>query len=246
MAPNAETILAELRRVGAERERRSADPVLAAAVGLLKAYQQERFRRTYDDLLESERFGAAARFFLDDLYSPADFSVRDAEFARVVPTLVRLFPREIVQTVQALVELHALTEELDGEMAERLRGVAMDRSAYLQAWLAVGRRVDRNHQIDLTLAVGADLDRLTRKPLLRQTLHLMRGPARAAGLAGLQAFLESGFEAFRSMRGAQSFLDQIGRREREFVEGLFAAVPPGSTGLSAAVTPESAGLGQLP
>ena len=41
-------------------------------------------------------------------------------------------------------------------------------------------------------------------PLLRNALRLMRGPARAAGLAELQHTLESGFDIFKAMKGAES------------------------------------------
>ena len=46
---------------------------------------------------------------LDELYGPQDFSDRDAQFARVVPALVRLFPQELVETVAVLARLHALS-----------------------------------------------------------------------------------------------------------------------------------------
>jgi len=48
------------------------------------------------------RYGPAAHFFLEELYGPRDFADRDTQFARVVPALVRLFPREIVATVAIL------------------------------------------------------------------------------------------------------------------------------------------------
>jgi hypothetical protein len=40
----------------------------------------------------------------------------------------------------------------------------------------------------------------------------MRGPAHAAGLGVLQAFLESGFDTFGEMRGATEFLDTMATR----------------------------------
>lgn len=243
MATNPEAILGELRRVEVQRMRRNAEPALAAAVVAVKAYQQERFRRSYGDLLASERFAAAARFFLQELYGPGDFSARDAQFARVVPALVRLFPADIVETVRTLVELHALTEELDSTMGALVVGLPLERPAYVQAWRATGRRSDRERQLALTLAVGDDLDRLTRKPLIRQTLHLMRGPARAAGLDRLQAFLEAGFDAFRSMRGARPFLDLIAARESALITALFdAAYAPSVEDGASPASP----LGQLP
>lgn len=244
MAAGANEILDVLRGVDAQRARRSADAALADAVVALKRYQQERFRRTYADLLESPRFGDAARFFLEELYGPEDFTARDAQFARVVPALARLFPAEVVATVLALVRLHALTEDLDSAMGAQLAVAAVDRATYLHAWRATGREGDRRRQLDLTLEIGRDLDRLTRKPLLRQTLHLMRGPARAAGLQQLQHFLERGFDAFRSMRGAQPFLDLVARREGDLITGLFGAAAAEVAGESGALG--TGVLGQLP
>ena len=51
---------------------------------------------------------------------------------------------------------------------------------------------------------------------------LMRHPARAAGLAVLQEFLERGFSAFRKMHGAGEFLATIDRRERALMDAIFA------------------------
>ena len=81
---SAAPILAALEAVERERAARDQDAELAQGVARLKAYQQRRFARSYADLLESPRYGAAARFFLDDLYGPRDFSERDAQFARIV------------------------------------------------------------------------------------------------------------------------------------------------------------------
>src|SRR5256885_8184051 len=117
---DANSILNHLNAVDAERERRAASSGLAARVLALKTYQQRRFARTYADLLATSRYGPAARFFLEELYGPRDFTERDAQFVRVVPALVRLFPHDIVATVDTLAELHALSEMLDSETASHL------------------------------------------------------------------------------------------------------------------------------
>ena len=67
MRANASSILAELNVVAAERERRGALPELMARVQSIKRYQQRRFLRTYADLLQTQRYGGVARFFLDDI-----------------------------------------------------------------------------------------------------------------------------------------------------------------------------------
>jgi hypothetical protein len=240
MNADGTAILAHLNTVAAERERRRADPALDVRVRAVKHYQHARFAKTYTDLLAQPRFTRAAQFFLDDLYGPRDFTERDAQFARIVPGLVRVFPHEIVATVRSLGELHALSESLDSEMAARLPVGDIDAREYVRAWQAVGQAPAREQQIALMLAVGSALDRYTRNPVLRHSLRLMRGPARAAGLAALQHFLESGFDTFREMRGAREFLDTIATRERALAAALFAADPV------ALETVPGSPLGQLP
>lgn len=222
----AETILAHLHEVERLRHHRMAQVRLTQTTEQLKHFQQDRFRRSYADLLQHPRYTNAAQFFLSHLYGPGDFSRRDAQFARVVPAVVRVFPSDVVGTVAKLAQLHALSEGLDTRMAEHLIEMntnTLTGAAYLQAWQTTGRPELRGQQIELTIAIGTELDRLTRKPLLRQALRLMRGPAAAAGLDELQTFLEVGFDTFRAMKGAQEFLKTVETREQELSSALFAA-----------------------
>ena len=221
MSDLAARILEHLAAVDAERRRRASAPALGHAVDTMKIYQQARFARSHADLLADARHGAAARFFLDELYGPRDFAGRDAQFARIVPALVRLFPRDIVETVEALAGVHALSERLDSAMGAHLGAAPVDRVAYVRAWQATGEPVARGRQIELVMRVGRALDRHTRSRVLRATLKAMRGPAKAAGLASLQAFLEAGFDAFGAMRGAGEFLAVIEAREAALVRRLF-------------------------
>lgn len=222
MNEEAQRILECLHVVAAERQRRWGDVALAERVSEVKRYQHSRFQQTYADLLASPRYARSAQFFLDDLYGPEDFTRRDEQFARVVPGLTRLFPREIVGTVKSLGELHALSEQFDTAMGAVIDDGPLSHEAYATAWRSIGRAADRERQIALMLAVGSALDRYTRNPLLRTSLRLMRGPAAAAGLGALQGFLERGFDTFRDMRGAKEFLDTVANRERELAARLFA------------------------
>lgn len=225
MDPVATSILEQLAAVDAERARRTADG-LTARVTALKAFQQQRFRLAYADLLAAPRYAGAARFFLDELYGPRDFTRRDTQFQRIVKPLVRLFPAEVVDTVHQLARLHALSERLDTRMARALPD-AIEHPDYVRAWQAVGDEEGRAQQIRLTLAVGRALDVYTRKPLLRGMLHMMRTPAQLAGLAELQQFLECGFDTFKTMGGAAEFLDTIRHREEVWAASLFAGDPEG-------------------
>jgi hypothetical protein len=212
--------LADVKRL---REQRDGNPSLGARVAAIKAYQHNRLKRDYIGWLADPRFRPAALFFLDHLYGPHDFTARDAQFARIVPALKRLLPVELMETVGALIELHALTETLDQQMAEQLEDSSVNDSAYRQAWRRVGCASDRERQVTLMLAIGHSLDRHTRRAIVGATLRLMRGPAHAAGLADLQLFLEQGFDAFKTMKGADEFLQTIARNERAQIAALFGS-----------------------
>jgi hypothetical protein len=219
MTPDGQMILDNLQTVAAERRRRQGDAALDGRVHAVKRYQHQRFQSTYADLLAQPRYASATRFFLNDLYGPRDFTERDTQFARIVPALVR-----------ALSELHALSETLDTRMATLVHDGAIDLLVYARAWQAASVPGERERQISLMLSVGQALERYTRNPLLSHSLRLMRGPARAAGLAALQSFLEAGFDTFRDMRGASDFLSTIATRERALAAHLFTmdtTSPPG-------------------
>ena len=222
----SERILQHLALVDHERALREADPDLHRVVQALKRYQQRRFEGTYADLLASDRYRPAARFFLDELYGPAEFKDRDEQFARIVPKIDRLFPSEVNEVVLDLARLHALSEQFDTQMARCLREVPLNRPNYLQAWQQVGRQDDRRSQLDLVLGIGRALDHLTQHAWLVTALRLMRTPARAAGLGALQAFLESGMASFRAMRGAADFLRTVQQREGLLLNALFSGAGP--------------------
>ena len=221
----AATILAHLQALEAERRRRAADTTLNQKVVAVKAFQQRRFGLTYADLLASPRYGAAARFFLEELYGPNDFAERDAQFARVAPAVAQLFTDEIAAAVASLTELHALSEALDSAMALELAAPSITRAAYISAWQRVGRADDRERQIALTLDIAGRIDRFTQRPLLRNSIHLMRGPALAIGLSALHDLLERSFDTFGALQGADAFTGLVASRERMLAASLFAADP---------------------
>lgn len=215
----------ELAAVSRLRAANLPDAEKAARLGL-RAWQAQRLARTYGDLLESDRYCEAARFFLADLYSPKDCSKRDAELARVIPVLVRMLPAPALETLVDAVRMDALSESLDADMIACLRGRgapgSLDDAVYAEAYRRCGRQADRAAQIALTREIGLALDRLTRMPLLAASLRLMKKPADMAGLGALHAFLFRGFHAFRRMRGAGEFLARITDTETAIMNRLFA------------------------
>jgi hypothetical protein len=194
----------------------------------LQRWQAWRLAATFDDLLAQPRSAAAARFFLSDMYGEHDVSWRDRDLLRMLPTMKRWLPEAVLETVAGALEVDWLSFTLDNAVAHALAeaGARIDKplpvSEYAKAYRAVGRQPDRDRQIDLMVAVGRDLDRIVRMPLIYAVLRMSRGPAGAAGLGQLQTFLERGFAAFRELRGAAQFLQTIESRERTAMKRLFA------------------------
>jgi hypothetical protein len=220
------------------------------ALEAVRQFQRERLATGYADLLSSERYRPAARFFLDELYGTKDFTARDEELARMIPSMSRLLPTSVLAPLADAIELDAVSEELDQAMASVHEGglaeepvvegttaagapgtarlPALTEARYFDVYRAVGRRALRVRQIELIEQVGRELDRLVNKPFLYRILKGMEGPARLAGLARMQSFLVSGFDAFRTMRGATEFIRIVTERERALMETTFAQ-PAAST-----------------
>jgi hypothetical protein len=222
----AKTIRDAVARVDALRRAQQQVPGLAGAVHAVKHYQARRFAGTYADLLSRGRYSSAARFFLLELYGDKDFAERDAQFVRIAGGLQRLFPAQVTALAVALADLHALTEQLDHLLALEWLRCADESSVharYVKSWRACGSRDSREAQLLTVLEIGAEMDLLTRAPGLRLLLRMMRAPAHAAGLAALQSFLETGFDTFAAMQGAQAFLQTVRDREVALMELLFDA-----------------------
>lgn len=205
--------LKELRGKGARPPARLAE---------LKRWQAARLAKTYEDYASLPRYAQATAFFLDDLYGVKDFSGRDQEMLRILPAMARILPASAVDTASRAIELEALTEDLDQRLAAALAKGPITDESYANAYRATSTRAERERQIDLIDHVGRNLDALVAKPFVGTTLKLMRQPARVAGLAGLQDFLEHGFQAFRRMKGAGEFLGALRDRETAILNGFFS------------------------
>lgn len=205
-------------------ERRRADPGRARALERLASWQASRMERTYADLAGEPRYAGAIAFFQSDLYGAADFAQRDADLARIVPILARTLPRRLIATIAQATELNALSQELDEALLSRLPRADgfFSVAEYCAAYRSLPERDARERQIALIGEVGAGLDQYVRRPFIQSALTMMRQPARLAGLAVLQDFLERGVKAFRKMHGAQEFLTTIDRRERALMAAIFA------------------------
>jgi hypothetical protein len=213
-----------LASVTALRAQLADDPARAERWRAVKAFQAARLRKTYADLLASDRYREPCEFFLDDLYGAHDFDQRDSEARRVVPKLAKMLPARAVETLLLAVQLDQMSERFDSALADRI-GPPLTPAKYAAAYPEVGSQAERERQIELVDDIGRALDKLARIPMLSAMLHMMKGPAELWGLSHLHHFLQRGFDAFSRMRGAREFLATIRRRETEINRRLFARDP---------------------
>ena len=196
------------------------DPALSARLRELRSWQGARLARTYADLREDPRYARAVAFFLSDLYAPHDFTLRDRQLEQAAASLNRALPQALLDILSAALELEVLSVELDHAMVPQLGSTAVQESSYAAAYRTLGRRADRARQIDLTVSIGSQLERVVRLRWLGLALRAAHVPAHLAGLAELQDFLERGWAAFRSLPSPARLLEIIRARETELMNTL--------------------------
>lgn len=211
----------ELTAVTNARRSATADALQHARRIALRRFQANRLALTHADLLAEPDSVMAARFFLDDLYGSHDLTERDANLARIIPTMERLLPETALKMVAEAIALDALSERLDGVMAEAL-GTQFSDHDYVVAFRSLTSHAERERQITLVELVGKSLCELVRVPMIGMTLRMMGGPARLAQLHELHAFLDRGYRAFKGMRRPEAFVDKIIARERAILGDIYA------------------------
>jgi hypothetical protein len=209
-----------LKKLQLLRGHDSRDAVFFRDIQRVKQWQHQRLVGTYADLAANPRYAPATAFFLDELYGGKDSALRDRDLCRMAPTMKRLLPGFAYRTVEMALELDVISEEFDQRMARVLGAQAIDEARYIDAFRQVDGRAERLKQVALMQEVGKQLDHVVKKPLIFSTLKMLRNPARMAGLANMQQFLEAGFSAFKHMNGADVFLQTIAERESLLIERI--------------------------
>ena len=215
-----------LTRNAALRDVFRSEPELAGRLEKLQDWQSQRLLRTHKDLHADPRYRAAVGFFTDELYGSGDPRARDRDLLKVERMMERLLPPDALAALCLAIELEVLSQELDAELVRELPDGAITDEVYSEAYRRIGRRGDRERQIDLMFQIGKYLDGVVRKPIVRALVHLACAPAHAAGFGGLQDFLERGLSAFERIGGADGFLAAIRDRERQAMDALFALDEP--------------------
>jgi hypothetical protein len=211
-----------LERNAALREVFADAPRSLARLVELQQWQSQRLLRSHADLRANPRYRAAVEFFFNELYNGGDPRARDRDLQRVHHVMERLLPREALRALMLAIELEIISQELDADVVRSLPAGPITVESYADGYRSAGRPADRERQIELLGRIGAYLDHVVRKPIIRALVRLARGPAHAAGFGTMQEFLERGLDAFEAMHGADEFLTTIHDREARALQRLFA------------------------
>jgi hypothetical protein len=200
------------------------DPAARARLVKLQHWQSKRLLRSHADLRANPRYRIAVEFFFNELYGGGDPQARDRDLKRVHRVMERLLPKEALHALMLAVELEILSQELDAEVVRGMPPGPITVETYAEGYRRAGRRPDRERQIELLGVIGAYLDGVVKKPVIRALVHFARKPAHAAGFGAMQEFLERGLDAFEAMHGADEFLAVLREREWRAMERVFEGV----------------------
>lgn len=221
-----ELLKAHLNTVAAEHEKRHNDPERQHAIMQLAQWQSNRLLETYSDLVAQPRYREAMLFFKEDMYAPKDFSKRDSEAQKVIPMMVRIVPSNMVETLESVMELNALTMQLDDQLAMAIKGLGhiehITAEHYAEGYRVCDNYDTRVHQIELLVKLGQAVSKYVTMPYIATTLKMMGGPASMMGLSALHEFFKRGYGGFKKIGDTDAFLSEIQFREMQILNNVFA------------------------
>lgn len=206
---------------------------VGSALAVVKAKRASLVMQMYDDLAQQGRYRKAVFFLANDLLGDNNLAERGGELKRAKSAMVKMMPDALLGTLARSVEFTAVTLEIEYVLAKYLDG-GIDRDTvvsddeYISSVRSVITQSLFEEQSGLIIEIGNQLKSVVRKPFVSTALKMCRKPAQLMGLADLQDFLERGFDAFQSMRGAEEFLRIFKQRESELLDKIYhSAGQPG-------------------
>ncbi len=202
------------------------DPILV----ILRAWQSNRLKDTYADLLKDKRYWQACLFFLNDIYGSHDFSQRDYDFQRLYKFLSRFLPDVLIKILANAIELNGLSNALDQKLLSVLVNdldmqVEVNPELYAEGYRLCDNYAERAYQINMTVKLLKEVVTAAHLPFMGMALKLAQGPAYAYGWFDLYGFLERGYAAAKTLRDVKGFAAAIQERETRILDQIYAGHP---------------------
>ena len=204
-----------------------SDPELLTRYEHFVLWQTDYMLPFYEDLRATEHYTAAVDFVVSDL-TGLGVCRRDQDIARVVPVMSKMLPHKAVRAMASAMQLNASVLEINLQICRALFegksvGAEISETEYRSACKRASSLDECLHLVQLIEDVGHSLDRLIRIPMIGLTLKAMRSPARLAGFAALQDFLQKGYRTFDALEDVDQFLKDITLRMTEVFTEIFTA-----------------------
>jgi hypothetical protein len=191
----------------------------------LQTFQSQRLHRDLADLAAEPQYQQIGTFFFEEMYGSRDFSARDKQAERA-HWFVHRVPGVTAHDVESVLDLLALTNRLDDEIAELLIQLGapldFDEAIYEHAYRLADHYAERVLQIDLVIATLSNVHRLGHKKLLGLALQSTQALAHAVGMGDIHRFLRLGYQAIQPVREIGRFLDTIETREKQRLDRIYA------------------------
>ncbi len=190
----------------------------------LQAFQSARLKRDYGHLAQQQQYQKLAEFFFDEMYGPHDFQARDAQ-ARRLHQFIHLAPGLTMRDIEVCLDLLALTNELDQQVAAVLEqmhvDLPFDEQAYEEAYFKADAYQPRVRQIELIRESLTRVSRFASIPFLGTALANMKTLARLTSMRELHQFLIKGYYALRDVKDLETFLRAVEDKEIERLNRIY-------------------------
>ena len=204
-----------------------ADPDLRLRYERFVSWQIAYMLPFYAELRQNKDTRTAIDFVVSDL-AGIGISERDHDIHRVVPAMIRILPASALRTIATGMEMNARILEINLSICEAYHKQTGEDTYTEKEYCRAAREAttleDCLELVTLTIQLGHNLDRIMRIPLIGISLKAMRKPAKLAGFASLQLFLENGHSAFHNLKDVDEFLDSTESKMRKMFEHIYCPV----------------------
>ncbi|MFO7558481.1 MAG: hypothetical protein R6X10_06590 [Desulfobacterales bacterium] len=192
----------------------------------LQALQSRRINSTYTDLKENPEYSKIGNFFFEKLYSPEDFSFRDASIKKLHKLLKGKLYKGVISAVNKVIELHELSDKLDDLMVQNMIkmkiGPEIDMKQYQKVYRSLDNYEQRIYQIKLSTDVTRTFHRLSKKWIVALSLKTVHTAAHILGISKIIDFIYEAYEGFRAIKNIDYFVNTVEERELAWHEKIWS------------------------
>ena len=193
----------------------------------LQAFQQQRLRSTYADMLKNPEYRKMANFFFERLYSPEDFSFRDAAIKKLNKILKGAVYKGMASAIGMVIVLHEFSDALDERMVEKMIengcGPDLTMDQYQEIYRQLDNYDERVHQIKLIVTVTLEFHRLSKKWIVGVSLKTVHTAAHLLRMSEIIDFIQEGYDAFRAIKDMKLIAKTMEERELAWHDEIWNA-----------------------